>query len=148
MITEILPPRTASAFRAMAALRPDLPDAEAFARTVDEYLRPGGYRLLGAFSADRTDQADAVLGFRMSRNLAWGAFCYVDDLATAPGARGRGLARSLLTEVERLADEAGCAQIHLDSGVQAERQAAHGLYFSSRYRITSYHFAKPLPATG
>lgn len=145
MIREILPPHTALAFPAMRALRGRLTDAAAFVRHVDEVQRPEGYRLLGAFGdgpeGDDAD-ADAVLGFRFGTNLAWGRFCYVDDLSTLPGARGRGCATGLLERVHEIARSEGVSQVHLDSGVQPERAAAHGLYFSQRYRIASYHFTR------
>jgi hypothetical protein len=38
------------------------------------------------------------------------------------------------------AQQAGCAQIHLDSGVQ--RFAAHGFYLRHRFSITSHHFGR------
>ncbi|WP_211341570.1 GNAT family N-acetyltransferase [Myceligenerans xiligouense] len=146
MLQEILPPDTHLAFRAMRALRGHLTDAEAFATRVDEVLRPEGYRLLGAFDDGRGTEAGAVavLGFRFATNLAWGRFCYVDDLSTLPGERGKGHATALLERVHGIAAAEGVGQVHLDSGVQPERAAAHGLYFSERYRISSYHFTRDL----
>lgn len=143
-VLEILPPSTHLAFRAMRALRPHLTDAGSFEKLVDDVQRPDGYRLLGAFDDERDNGTDAVavLGFRFGTNLAWGRFCYVDDLSTLPEARGRGHATALLERVHEIARDEGIAQVHLDSGVQAERAAAHGLYFQQRYRITSYHFAR------
>ena len=35
----------------------------------------------------------------------------------------------------------GCGELHLDSGVGADRQDAHRFYFRHGMRITSYHFA-------
>ncbi|MBE1875325.1 GNAT family N-acetyltransferase [Myceligenerans pegani] len=144
MVLEILPPHTHLAFRAMQALRGHLTDAETFSRHVDEVQRPEGYRLLGAFDDDRGDGVDAVavLGFRFTTSLAWGRFCYVDDLSTLPEERGKGHATALLERVHEIAADEGAGMVHLDSGVQPERAAAHGLYFSQRYRIASYHFSR------
>ncbi|MBO0608361.1 GNAT family N-acetyltransferase [Myceligenerans salitolerans] len=128
----------------MRALRGHLTDPAAFATQVDEVQRPQGYRLLGAFTEKRSERADAVavLGFRFATNLAWGRFCYVDDLSTVPEARGEGHATALLERVHEIAADEGVSMVHLDSGVQPERAAAHGLYFSQRYRIASYHFVR------
>ncbi|GAA1868753.1 GNAT family N-acetyltransferase [Myceligenerans crystallogenes] len=143
-VLEILPPSTHLAFRAMQALRPHLKDAESFEKQVDDVQRPDGYRLLGAFDDERANGTDAVatLGFRFGTNLAWGRFCYVDDLSTLPGERGKGHASALLERVHEIAADDGVTEVHLDSGVQAERAAAHGLYFRQGYRITSYHFGR------
>lgn len=144
MIRELLPPHTGLAFSAMRALRPALRDAAAFAAQVDDVQRAQGYRLLAAFEDADAPSSDAVavLGFRFTTNLAWGRFCYVDDLSTLPEARGRGHATALLERVHAIAAEEGAGTVHLDSGVQPERAAAHGLYFSRRYRIASYHFSR------
>jgi hypothetical protein len=36
----------------------------------------------------------------------------------------------------------GCGQFHLDSGLAADRQDAHRLYFNKRMRISAYHFSR------
>lgn len=82
----------------------------------------------------------AVAGFRVSENLGWGRHVYVDDLSTLPDARKQGHARQLLEWVHAEAARLGVGQVHLDSGVGPERAAAHGLYFTSGYRISCYHF--------
>jgi GNAT superfamily N-acetyltransferase len=125
----------------MRALRTRYTDEAEFVRRVDEIQRPEGYRIVGAFEGDR---CVAVAGFRVVSMLHWGRGLYVDDLSTHPDARRRGYGRALL---EWCADEArrlGCDELHLDSGVQAERQDAHRLYFNTGMRIASYHFSKPL----
>jgi GNAT superfamily N-acetyltransferase len=38
--------------------------------------------------------------------------CYLQDLFTAPEARGRGVARALIAEVERWARDQGCARVY------------------------------------
>jgi GNAT superfamily N-acetyltransferase len=141
VIKELTPPDTRLAYLALRELRPAFTDEAAFVRQVDEVQRPEGYRIVGAFGVPEED-ALAAAGFRTGHNLAWGHFLYVDDLSTLPAARGKGLARELL---DWLADEAGrlgCGQLHLDSGVGANRVAAHRLYFNAGYRISSYHFLR------
>jgi GNAT superfamily N-acetyltransferase len=142
-IREILPPGTALAWRAISELRPAWGDEGAFVRQVDDVLRPGGYRLAGAFEAG-TPHAVAAAGFRTGENLPWGRFLYVDDLSTLPAARGRGHAGALLEWLREEGARLGCGEVHLDSGVQLERRDAHSLYLGHGYAITSHHFARPV----
>ena len=125
----------------MRALRTHYADEREFVRRVDEVQRPEGYRLVGAFEGER---CVAVAGFRELNNLAWGHVVYVDDLSTLPEASGRGHGRALLEWCAAEARRLECEQLHLDSGVEANRLDAHRLYFNTGMRITSYHFARPL----
>jgi GNAT superfamily N-acetyltransferase len=140
-LREIPAGETALAFEAMRALRTRHDDEQAFVRRVDDVQRAEGYRLVGVFEAER---CVAVAGFRELNNLAWGHVVYVDDLSTLPDARGRGYGRALLDWCAEEARRLGCEQLHLDSGVEANRLDAHRLYFNSGMRITTFHFAKPL----
>jgi GNAT superfamily N-acetyltransferase len=142
VIRELLPPDTGLAFEAMRALRSHHDDREAFVRRVDEIQRPEGFRLVAAFGEDGT--VEAVAGFRVGHNLAWGRFLYVDDLSTLPTARRRGHGRALLDWLTSEAIRLGCDQLHLDSGVGPEREDAHRLYLNARLRINSPHFARAL----
>jgi len=142
-VREIQPPDTGLAFLAMKALRTHLADEAEFVRRVDEVQRPEGYRLIGAFDREEPAAA-AVAGFREGNNLAWGHFMYVDDLATRPEFRRRGLGRGLLVWLAREAARLGCEQLHLDSGVGLERADAHRLYLNSGLVISSHHFAREL----
>jgi GNAT superfamily N-acetyltransferase len=129
----------------MRALRTHYDDEAEFVRRVDDVQRPEGYRLVGAFEDGR---CVAVAGFRVIHNLAWGDCLYVDDLSTQPEGRRRGHGRALLEWCAAEAERLGCGQLHLDSGVGPEREDAHRLYFNTGLRITSYHFAKPVDASG
>jgi GNAT superfamily N-acetyltransferase len=142
-VREIQPPDTGLAFLAMKALRTHLADEAEFVRRVDEVQRPAGYRLIGAFDREEPAAA-AVAGFREGNSLAWGHFMYVDDLATRPEFRRRGLGRGLLVWLAREAARLGCEQLHLDSGVGLERADAHRLYLNSGLVISSHHFAREL----
>jgi GNAT superfamily N-acetyltransferase len=141
VIREVLPPDTGSTFRAMRALRADLVDGESFVRQVDDVQRPWGYRLVGAFE-DGESEAVAVAGFRVSHNLAWGHFLYVDDLSTLPQARRRGHGRALLDWLLEEGRRLGCEQLHLDSGVGLDRANAHRLYLNAGMVIACHHFAR------
>ena len=142
-IREIQPGDTGTAFLAMNALRTHVADEPEFVRRVDDVQRPEGYRLVGAFDREEPAAA-AVAGFREGNNLAWGHFLYVDDLATRPEFRRRGLGRGLLVWLAREAARLGCEELHLDSGVQLERADAHRLYLNSGLVISSHHFARRL----
>lgn len=121
----------------MVHLRTHL-DAATFTAQV-ERQQHDGYRLAFVESAG---VVQACAGFRVSENLAWGRFLYVDDLVTAPDARSLGFGKLLLDWLVAEARRAGCAQLHLDSGVQ--RFAAHRFYLRERMHLTSHHFALEL----
>jgi GNAT superfamily N-acetyltransferase len=141
VIVELVPPDTGRAFEAMRELRPALVSRESFVEQVDVRQRPDGYRLIGSTS-EGGGRVVGVAGFRVGENLAWGRYLYVDDLSTLPTARQQGHARQLLAWLNAEAARLGIQQVHLDSGVGAERVAAHRLYFASGYRIGSYHFSR------
>lgn len=128
---------------AMLELRPQVGEIESFiARVTRQFTQ--GYRLIGAFDGE-VSHAVSVAGFRIEEKLAWGRHVYIDDLSTLPEGRGRGGATALLRWIDALAEAEGITEVHLDSGVQPERQAAHALYFREGHRISSYHFQKTLP---
>jgi GNAT superfamily N-acetyltransferase len=142
MVREIPPGETALGFRAIREMRTHLESEAAFAEEVDTVLRPEGYRLAGAFEDD-SEQAVAVLGFRVMTLLAWGGRgFYIDDLVTHPDARRRGHARALLDWGLEEAQRLGCRQVHLDSATIPERVDAHRLYFNAGMRIVAYHFMR------
>lgn len=125
-------------FPVLAELRPHLVEGEIVAR-IRRQQRDGGFHL--AFLAD-ADRTVAVAGFRIAEFLAWGKILYVDDLVATAGARSRGHGRRLFAWLVARAREAGCAELHLDSGVQ--RFAAHRFYLRERMDITAHHFALKL----
>lgn len=125
----------------MVALRTHIASAGEFVRRVDEVERPAGYRLIACF-VDGREQAVAAAGFRVNDHLAWGHALYCDDLSTLPEHRGHGYAAALMDWMIEEARRLGCDEFHLDSGVQAERESAHRLYFNKRMRISSYHFSR------
>ena len=125
----------------MRELRPGLVSREDFVRRVDQHQRPSGYRLVASVP-DQLAPAIAVVGFRLADNLAWGRHLYVDDLSTVSAARQQGHARDLLEWLHIEAERLECRQVHLDSGVGANRTAAHRLYFNSGYRVSCHHFER------
>jgi GNAT superfamily N-acetyltransferase len=140
-IRELEPPETAGAFAAMRVLRPHLADADELVRRVDAQ-RAEGYRLIAVVEGDGS--VSAVAGFRIHDMLSSGRIVYIDDLSTLPAARGRGYGRALLDWCADEGRRLGCKALHLDSGVGADRQDAHRLYFNAGMRIRSFHFSRPL----
>jgi GNAT superfamily N-acetyltransferase len=145
MLREIMPPDTTLAFSAMRELRTGFANAGAFVKQVDEVQRPEGYRLVGVMPDEGVD-ADAVVGFRLSTSLSWGRHLYIDDLSTAPSARGQGFAGQLVEWVHNEANRLSCHEVHLDSGVGSNRYAAHRLYLNSGYVINAHHFIRREPS--
>ena len=127
----------AACYPVMAELRPQI-SADEFVERIKHQTQIADYRLACLIDSE----VKAVAGYRISQNLAWGNFLYVDDLVTRAQDRSRGFGGVLL---DWLFDEAvahGCARLELDSGVQ--RAEAHRFYFSKRMTVTSFHFGRSL----
>lgn len=121
----------------MAQLRPHIPPAAFLAQVRRQ--QADGYRLAAVWEAQRVR---AVAGFRISESLAWGRYMYVDDLVTDESERSRGHGARLFAWLVEQSRALGCAQLHLDSGVQRFR--AHRFYLREGLNITSHHFAMAL----
>ncbi len=132
------PEQVARCFEVMRVLRTELAAVESF---VEKVIRqqPQGYQL-ALLEVD--SEVRAVAGFRISENLAWGRFLYVDDLVTRSVDRSLGRGRMIFDWLIAEARAAGCGQLHLDSGVQ--RFDAHRFYLMQRMQISSHHFALKL----
>jgi GNAT superfamily N-acetyltransferase len=141
-VRELARDETPLAAGALLELRPALGGVEALVARADGQ-RDSGYRLVASFEAGEDDAA-GVAGFRVGENLAWGLHLYVDDLATRRDRRGRGHGRALLQWLAAEAERCGCRELHLDSGVGPERQAAHRIYFAQGLRISSHHFSRDI----
>ena len=122
----------------MVELRPHLIEGEFVARVRRQH-RESGYDL--SF-IEEDGRVKAVAGFRIAEYLAWGRILYVDDLITTAGERSRGHGEQLFQWLVAHACAAGCAELHLDSGVQ--RFAAHRFYLRHRMEINAHHFALKL----
>lgn len=120
-------------------LRPHLGEPERFLARVRQQME-AGYRLACLEAPDGS--VIAVAGFRIAENLAWGRFLYVDDLVVDEAWRSAGHGRRMLEWLKREARALGCAQLHLDSGVQ--RPDAHRFYQREGLTLSSYHFQAAL----
>ncbi len=84
----------------------------------------------------------AVAGFWLSEALAYGKYMHVYDLVTSETGRSKGYSKALMNYLKDLAREAGCVQLHLDSGVQRFR--AHKFYLREGFVISGHHFQQVL----
>lgn len=131
------PAEISACFAVMVQLRPRYTQNE-FLAQVQRQMKYG-YRLASFSNAGKVQ---AVAGFRLLENLAWGRFLYVDDLVTHQDARSQGHGKSLLTWLTDYARRQGCAQLHLDSG--AHRKDAHRFYLREGMENSGYHFMTKL----
>lgn len=99
----------------------------------------GGARMCVATEGERVV---GVAVYRVSENTFAGLNLYVDDLVTDAAERSRGVGHALMAHLERVARDAGCENLRLDSGTH--RQQAHRFYFREGMVITSFSFTKPL----
>ena len=127
----------AACFPVMHELRPQVAASDFVSRVRRQ--EPSGYRIAVVLEGG---EPVAVAGYRIGENLAWGRFLYVDDLVTRSTHRSRGYGRALLAWLITQAVEAGCQQVHLDSGVH--RTDAHRFYEREGMERASVHFRKVL----
>lgn len=125
-------------FSVVVELRPHLVEGEFVARIRRQH-EESGYRLV---FLEEAGAVQCVAGFRIAEFLAWGRILYVDDLVTAAAVRSRGCGEKIFAWLVQHARAEGCAELHLDSGVQ--RFAAHRFYLRQRMDITSHHFGMKL----
>jgi GNAT superfamily N-acetyltransferase len=123
---------------AMHELRPHLRDAHDLVERVHR-MREDGYRLLAAW---RGDEAIALAGYRLQENLVYGRFLYHDDLVTLERERGGQWGARLIEATTRIAEEAGCAKLVLDTGMA--NSLAQRFYFRQGLLTGAMRFSKVL----
>ncbi|AQG80899.1 GNAT family N-acetyltransferase [Spirosoma montaniterrae] len=125
---------------AMLALRANLTSEQAFEQ-IRLQQQTDGY-ILAFVELQHADEpaVPAVVGYRYLNFLFSGKTIYIDDLSTLPEGRGKGYATALLDFVIDQAKQSGCLSVSLDSGQNPARYAAHRLYLSKGFNITSHHF--------
>ena len=121
----------------MEQLRPHIPTADFLPRIRRQMQQ--GYHLA---MLERDDTVVALAGFRLSENLAWGLFLYVDDLITDETQRSSGAGTALFDWLVDYAHQHHCQELHLDSGVP--RFDTHRFYLREGMHITGHHLALPL----
>jgi GNAT superfamily N-acetyltransferase len=120
----------------MRQLRPHI-KAEDYLSIVRRMMKTDGYRQA---AVRESEAVRAVAGYRFMEMLYCGKILYVDDLVTDEKTRSHGHGSRLLEWLVNEAHEKGCAELHLDSGVQ--REYAHRFYFREGLTINAYHFRK------
>jgi GNAT superfamily N-acetyltransferase len=123
----------AACYPVMRELRPHIAEDRFLAQVRRQ--QGADYRLA---MAQEANAVVAVAGFRVSENLAWGRFLYVDDLVTLPAQRSIGYGAALLSWLREYAAAEGCGQLHLDSG--AQRLDAHRFYEREGMANAGFHF--------
>ena len=127
-----------AAFTLVQQLRPQL-TVEQYRSRLRQQMERESFQAVGLFDQD---ELVAFGGFRIMTSLVHGKFVYVDDLVSDVNRRSRGYGGQMIAWIEEHARSQGCAQLHLDSGVQ--RHQAHRFYFRERFEIVYYHFKKQL----
>ncbi|CAB3623819.1 MAG: GNAT family N-acetyltransferase [Achromobacter sp.] len=139
---DIRPIESAEALRAcfpvMRELRPHLADERDFADRVAR-MRDEHYALLAVWE---DDAPVALAGYRFQENLIYGRFLYVDDLVVTERSRGARHGAALLQALERMAREAGCAKLVLDTGLA--NALAQRFYFRQGLLTGAMRFSKVL----
>jgi GNAT superfamily N-acetyltransferase len=100
-----------------ASLAPAISD-ESFARLT------GGAEPMGGYVAERDGKAIGIVHWVIHRST-WNTknICYLQDLFTAPEARGTGAGRALIEAVRTMAQEKGCFRVYWqthESNLQAQ----------------------------
>lgn len=120
----------------MKELRPHL-------RTEDEFVarvarqRQQGYRILAAWQGDKVV---ALAGYRLQDNLVYGSFLYVDDLVAGEAARSQRWGARLLDRLTRVAEQARCDKLVLDTGLS--NALAQRFYFRQGLLPGAMRFGK------
>ena len=118
----------------MRHLRPNVP-LDDYLQTVTRMMKSDGYRLAAMYDGETVR---AVAGYRVMEMLYCGKILYVDDLITDDRFRSKGYGKVLMDWLKAEAKAQGCAELHLDSGVQ--REQTHRFYFREGLTINCHHF--------
>lgn len=134
------PALLAAALPVHRQLRPMLPEnADAYVAKMARICSYGA-RLIAAL--DDAGKVVALGLYRIYENTYEDLRLYLDDLVTDETVRSQGVGRQMLDWCEAEARQHGCGFLVLDSGTW--RTAAHKLYLSYGFVISSFHFTKPL----
>ena len=120
-------------YRVIQELRSEISTDEFLPRIRNQ--EKSGYKI--AFGSEDGEPV-SVAGFRISENLAWSRFLYVDDLVTLDAMRSRGFGSSLLAWLKQYAKDNNCFELHLDSGLH--RKQAHKFYEREKVIASGDHF--------
>lgn len=127
-----------AAYVLMRELRPHLADAENFIARVHRQAEQG-YSLKGVW---QDHEPLALAGYRISENLIYGRFLYVDDLVTAPRARSHGLGAKLIDALREEARCQNCTHLVLDTGLG--NALGQRFYYRQGLLAAGMHFRQSL----
>jgi GNAT superfamily N-acetyltransferase len=126
-----------ASFPVMQELRPHLERATYAARIARQ--RAQGYRLLAAW---RDGAIAGLAGYRLTENLLYGQFVYVDDLVVTATLHRSGIGEQLLQAARQQAVDLGCKHFVLDTGLHMA--LAQRFYFRQGLLAQGMHFVEPL----
>ena len=127
-----------TAYTLMRELRPHLNDAASFIARVYRQAEQG-YCLQGVW---QDQQLLALAGYRISENLLYGRFLYVDDLVTAPRARSHGLGAKLIDALREEARGQDCTHLVLDTALG--NALGQRFYYRQGLLAAGMHFRQAL----
>lgn len=84
------------------------------------------------------DEVASVAGFRITENLGYGKFLFIDEFITDKNKRSLKYGDKLFDWLTAFAKSLSCNEVQLDAGVM--RHDAHRFYLRKRMKITSHHF--------
>ncbi|MCK0770278.1 GNAT family N-acetyltransferase [Chromohalobacter canadensis] len=125
-------------FDVMHELRPHLAAPQAFVSQVMRQMAME-YRLLAAWQEDRVV---GLVGYRLTENLLYGRFVYVDDLVVSEEGRRHGLGARLIAAVREEARQMRCRHLVLDTGLGMA--LAQRFYFRQGLLSRGMHFVEAL----
>lgn len=132
------PEELTACFPVISLLRPRLKGAAEWVERASG-MAADGYRVLAAWDGNRVV---AVAGYRVTENLIYDHFLYVDDLVTAESERGKGLGAALLKELSVIAADEYCRCLVLDTA--ATNENARRFYKREGLTDAVIGFVKPL----
>jgi GNAT superfamily N-acetyltransferase len=104
-----------------------LPEDAGAVRTTWDWVRDGEHGLVGLVAVDEHDRPVALANLRwFARPSSATVGLYLDDLFTAPEARGRGAASALLTDAAERARAGGASVVRWITA--ADNAAARSVY--------------------
>lgn len=127
-----------SSFCVMQELRPHLQDRVAYVAQVRQQAAQG-YRLLAAWS---DGDIVGLAGYRLTHNLLYSSFVYVDDLVVAARLQRAGVGALLLKAVRQRALDLHCTHLILDTGLHMA--LAQRFYFRQGLLARGMHFVEAL----
>jgi len=126
-----------SVFNLIKELVPELKE-ENFLNIVREKQKLG-YFLAGYFEGD---EIISIIGFRFNVYYASGKYLFIDDFATHPDYRSKGIGSKFFKWLEQYALKNDCLEIQVDTNVNLIK--AHKFYYRQNMGITHFHLTKAI----